>query len=103
MKKYDIYILRCEGNTYYTGIAIDYQKRYLEHLEGRGAKYTKSRKPISVEAVWEAIDRSEASKVEHFIKSKVRRKKEKYIYQNQMLVDEIDRSLNIKINIKKAD
>jgi len=41
-----LYLLECEGDTIYTGITTDVQRRYAQHLAGTGAKYTRSRKPI---------------------------------------------------------
>ncbi|AZG16166.1 GIY-YIG nuclease family protein [Cupriavidus pauculus] len=41
-----LYLLECEGNTIYTGITTDVQRRYAQHVAGTGAKYTRSRKPL---------------------------------------------------------
>lgn len=38
---YDIYLLRCENNSIYTGIAKNYKARFEKHKKGEGAKYTK--------------------------------------------------------------
>lgn len=42
---YFVYMLLCEGGTYYTGITNDLAKRFRAHIEGRGAAYTRSHKP----------------------------------------------------------
>ena len=37
-----VYILRCKDNSLYTGITNNLEKRYQDHCEKKGAKYTKS-------------------------------------------------------------
>ena len=44
--RYWVYILLCNNNNYYTGYTTDLNKRYDAHLKGKGAKYTRSFKPI---------------------------------------------------------
>ncbi|MHA7684661.1 GIY-YIG nuclease family protein [Cupriavidus sp. PET2-C1] len=59
-----LYLLECEGNTIYTGITTDVERRFAQHLAGTGAKYTRSRKPIRILG-WQRFDnRSQASKAE---------------------------------------
>ena len=50
MAKYFTYILRCADNTFYTGFTTDPEARVRVHNgEGRGgAKYTRSRRPVSL-------------------------------------------------------
>jgi putative endonuclease len=63
-----VYMLRCADQTLYTGIAKDLHARVALHNEGRGAKYTRSRRP-AVLAYWEeAPDRSAAQRREHEIR-----------------------------------
>ena len=78
---YYIYILRCENNFLYTGITTDVERRFNEHKDGniKGAKYTKSHKPLGVEAVWEAENKSDASKLEYRIKQLTKKEKEDLI------------------------
>ena len=42
------YILRCADGTLYTGWTNDLDKRIGLHNAGKGAKYTKSRRPVSL-------------------------------------------------------
>ena len=42
------YILKCSDGTLYTGWTNDLQKRLEAHGDGRGAKYTKSRRPVEL-------------------------------------------------------
>ena len=42
------YIVECADGTYYTGWAVDPEKRVKVHNAGRGAKYTKMRLPVKL-------------------------------------------------------
>ncbi len=70
-----VYILQCADGTLYTGITNDLDKRIKTHNKGKGAKYTKTRLPVSLFKVFEAKDRSEASKEEYRIKQLTREQK----------------------------
>ena len=67
---YYVYMLLCEDGSYYTGIATDVERRFQEHKERgpKAARYTRSHPVKKIAAVWEMPDRSEASKIEAFIK-----------------------------------
>lgn len=75
MNTWFVYILLCEDNSLYTGISPDPQQRFLAHQTGKGAKYTKSHKPIKLIYQEAATTRSEALKREIHIKSWSREKK----------------------------
>lgn len=62
------YIVECADGTYYTGWAIDPEKRLLAHNKGRGARYTKMRLPVKLVYVEEQPDRVTAMKREIAIK-----------------------------------
>jgi putative endonuclease len=78
-KKWYVYILQCSDDTLYTGITTDVNRRLNEHNKGIGAKYTKTRLPVVLLAVYEAETRSEASKEEYRIKQLNRNEKLKLI------------------------
>lgn len=59
-KGWHVYIVRCRDGTLYTGIAIDVSKRLEAHRSGVGAKYTRSRLPISLVYEEHQPDRSSA-------------------------------------------
>ncbi len=40
------YIVRCADGTYYTGWTTDLDRRLQMHNNGRGAAYTRSRRPV---------------------------------------------------------
>lgn len=70
MTMYYVYIIKCEGDLLYTGITNDVERRMDEHF-GRTekcAKFTRSHKALSLEALWSTGDRRLASKLEYRIK-----------------------------------
>jgi putative endonuclease len=76
-----VYIVRCNDDTLYTGVAKDVARRLDEHnhCNTRGAKYTRARRPV-VMAYYEAADsRSAAGKREYVIRRLSRLKKEALI------------------------
>jgi len=48
--RYFVYIVRCKDGTYYTGYTPDLGKRLKTHNAGKGARYTKYRRPVRL--VW---------------------------------------------------
>lgn len=84
-KPYYVYILRCADNSLYTGIATDVQRRFEEHCgkDGKGAKYTRSRQPIEIAAVWKAENRAAASRLEYQIKQLSKAQKEELIKRSE--------------------
>jgi len=71
------YIVECADGTYYTGWAVDPEKRVDVHNKGKGAKYTKTRRPVKLVYVEEQPDRSTALKRERAIKKMTRARKQK--------------------------
>ncbi|MDZ7724700.1 MAG: GIY-YIG nuclease family protein [candidate division KSB1 bacterium] len=43
-----VYIVRCADGTFYTGMATDVERRVQQHNSGRGAKYTRGRRPVEL-------------------------------------------------------
>jgi len=76
---YFVYILLCQDGSYYTGSTNDAEKRFKDHLEGRGARYTKSHKPVKIIYKEEFTSKSKALKREAEMKSWTRKKKENMI------------------------
>lgn len=48
--KFYVYIIKCADGTYYTGYTPCLEARLKLHNNGRGAKYTRSRRPVKL--VW---------------------------------------------------
>jgi putative endonuclease len=64
-----VYMIRTSDGQLYTGITTDIQRRWQEHLTGKGgARYFRGRKPQSLCFLEEHTDRSSASKREAAIK-----------------------------------
>ncbi len=70
-----VYILLCQDNSFYTGYSDNPEKRFLDHQNGKGAKYTKSHKPLKIIYREMFETKSEALKREIEIKSWPRSKK----------------------------
>ena len=68
MSHWYLYLIECRDGSIYTGITTDVERRYAEHAAGTGARYTRSRPPSRLLAVFEYPDRSTASRAEHAIK-----------------------------------
>ena len=47
---YWLYLLECEGGSYYAGVALDVEQRFFLHVFGRGARYTRAHPPLRVVA-----------------------------------------------------
>jgi putative endonuclease len=62
------YIVECADGTYYTGWAIDPERRVAVHNKGRGARYTRMRLPVKLVYVEEQPDRKSAMRREIAIK-----------------------------------
>ncbi len=73
------YMLECADGTYYTGWTTNVEKRLNTHNEGKGARYTKPRRPVYLKQVWAFDTKSEAMKFEYWIKTLPRFAKEKLI------------------------
>jgi len=63
-----VYIVECSDHTLYTGVATNMNTRLAEHNAGRGAKYTRTRLPVTLVYSEEAEDRSAALRREYAIK-----------------------------------
>jgi predicted GIY-YIG superfamily endonuclease len=66
--KWTVYIVRCADRSLYTGIAKSLAERVEKHNAGKGAKYTRSRLPVTVVYAESAADHGSALRREHEIK-----------------------------------
>lgn len=72
-----VYVVRCADGSLYTGVTVDLERRLRQHngkLSG-GARYTRSRRPVTLEASWSGFDRSTAQKRESALKKLTRSQK----------------------------
>lgn len=73
------YIVECKDGTLYTGWTNNLEKRIADHNSGKGAKYTRARKPVTL-VYYETFEaKEEAMKREYAIKHMSRKEKEKLI------------------------
>jgi putative endonuclease len=71
-----VYIVRCSrDDSLYTGITNNLDKRIKAHNDGKGARYTKSRRPVSLLKYFEVENKSAALKLEYKIKQLSRAEK----------------------------
>ena len=84
---YYVYVLQCDNGSYYTGYTTDVMRRFQEHLEGSTkCKYTRSFKPIKIAQSWSTFDsKSEALKIERFIKKLPKKAKQNLIAYPEQL------------------
>ena len=83
MSEYFVYILKCADGTLYTGITTDVARRIHEHNNTRkAAKYTRSRRPVSLVYSNLIGSKSDAMKEEYRIKKMSRDEKLCIIKEN---------------------
>lgn len=70
-----IYMVECADGSLYTGWTTDPERRVKEHNAGRGALYTRWRRPVQLRYLEEVPDRSTAQRREYTIKKLPRQKK----------------------------
>ena len=68
-RSWSVYIVRCADGSLYTGTAKGVEARLAKHNCGRGAAYTRSRRPVSLVYREDGLTRSEALVREAGIKS----------------------------------
>ncbi len=78
-----VYMLRCGDGSLYTGSTTDVERRLREHQGGTGARYTRSRPPVTLAYAEEAPDRSAAQRREAAIKKLSRAQKLKLIEKGE--------------------
>lgn len=77
---YFLYLLECSNGAYYTGITINPDQRWQEHLRGRASKYTRSFVPKRMVGLWRIEgDRALAQQLEYRVKKFSRQEKEAII------------------------
>ena len=69
------YIVKCRDGSLYTGWTNDLEKRLRAHNEGRGAKYTKSRRPVVLKYYETFSTKQEAMRREWAVKQLSRKEK----------------------------
>ncbi len=67
-KKWVVYLIRYSDESIYCGITNNLKNRLIAHNSGKGAKYTRSRKPVELVGASSAMTKSDALKLEYRVK-----------------------------------
>lgn len=73
------YMVKCSDGTFYTGWTTNVEKRVKAHNTGKGAKYTKTRRPVELIYFQEFETKEEAMSREYAIKQLTRKQKEQLL------------------------
>lgn len=68
MSAWYLYLIECRNGSIYTGITVDVDRRYAQHCDGNGARYTRANPPARLLAAFVYPDRACASRAEHAVK-----------------------------------
>ena len=74
-----VYLVRCADNTLYCGITNDITSRIEKHNGEKGAKYTKSRRPVELMAVSKGLSKRDALTLERYIRRQPAGEKERVL------------------------
>ena len=70
-----LYIVETADGSFYTGITTDVARRIADHNAGRGARYTRSRRPVTLLAAWQTFGQGKALQLELKLKGLSRAQK----------------------------
>jgi putative endonuclease len=76
---YYFYLLRCSDGSLYAGICIDLDQRVETHQNGRGAKYTRSRLPVTLVHQEQYRSKGDALRRELEVKNWTKQRKERLV------------------------
>jgi putative endonuclease len=76
------YVLTCKDGSLYGGYTNNLERRIKLHNEGKGAKYTRGRGPVTLTYYKEFVLKSEAMQAEYHFKQLPRKKKLEYLLRN---------------------
>lgn len=91
------YIIRCKNNTLYTGYTTDIIRRMEEHKKGINSKYTRAKGFDKLEVFFESDSKSQAMKLEYYIKKLSKSKKLWIINNPELFIDEVKDKYQISI------
>lgn len=76
MYSWYLYLVSCKDGTFYTGITTDVTRRIYEHnASTKGARYTRTRRPVVLVYSEACASRSDASKKEYVLRHLTHREK----------------------------
>jgi putative endonuclease len=73
------YVVSCKDNSLYAGYTNNLKRRMKLHNEGKGAKYTRARRPVQLVYSKGFPTKSEAMKAEYAFKQWDRKRKLQYL------------------------
>lgn len=76
---WELYILKCSDNSFYTGITKDIPRRLKMHQTGKASKYTRTRRPVELLYHEFCGNRTQALVRECAVKELSRKKKEELV------------------------
>ncbi len=81
MSEWYLYLIRVKNGSLYTGIAMDVERRFSEHVAGgkKGAKYLRGRGPLKLVFRQQMGSRSQALKAEAAVKKMPKTEKENLV------------------------
>ncbi|UDN57011.1 GIY-YIG nuclease family protein [Clostridioides sp. ES-S-0010-02] len=91
---YFTYIIRCKDDSLYTGYTSNIERRMNEHKSGINSKYIRARGFKKLEVYFVTNTKSNAMKLEYYIKKLTRDKKLSIIKNPNILIDSIDNKEN---------
>ena len=93
---YHVYIIECADGSLYTGITTDVARRFKEHQDGAGGRYTRSREVVRVVYTQKHPNRSSALKREVEIKKWRSDKKRLFVYNSGHMAKRLNHGLRNK-------
>ena len=93
------YILKCKDGSLYTGWTNDLEQRVAAHNTGKGAKYTKARRPVELVYFEEFETKEQAMKREYAIKQMARKDKLELVRRKEK-ADDRSEKVKDKVTIK---
>ncbi|KAA6470866.1 GIY-YIG nuclease family protein [Bacillus swezeyi] len=84
------YVLACRDGSLYAGYTNNIEKRLKTHNDGKGAKYTRARLPVTLHYAERFSTKREALQAEYYFKKLSRKNKERYIEEKQKRREDVD-------------
>lgn len=81
MPSWQVYMVRCADDSLYTGCTNDLHRRIEVHNAGRGARYTRSRRPV--ELVWSVRVKDKSAALSREAKLKQLTRAQKWVLVNK--------------------
>ena len=74
-----LYILRCQNETFYTGVTKDLKRRLKMHNDGKASRYTRARRPVKLIYHEDCAGHAQALARECKVKALSRKQKERLV------------------------